>query len=69
VRGRLSATKPRFVVLLPITHSLPIGDTVAIEIPAKVRRPMGLDDERSWVVVSEYNASAVQCNRGAPREG
>jgi len=39
-----SETKPRFVVLLPITHSPPIGDTVAIEI-----------DEPSWVIVSEYN--------------
>lgn len=50
-----SKTQPRFVVLLPITHSPPIGDTVAIEIPAKVRQVIGLDDERSWVVVSEYN--------------
>lgn len=50
-----SATKPRFVVLLPITHAVPIGDTVAIEIPAKVRLAIGLDDEPSWVVVSEYN--------------
>ena len=48
-------TKPRFVVLLPITHAAPIGDTVAIEIPAKVRQAIGLDDESSWVVVSEYN--------------
>ncbi|MCC7462245.1 MAG: hypothetical protein IT480_07260 [Gammaproteobacteria bacterium] len=50
-----SATKPRFVVLLPITHAVPIGDTVAIEIPAKVRQAIGLDDEPSWVVISEYN--------------
>ena len=50
-----SQTKPRFVVLLPITHSPPLGDTVAIEIPAKVRQTIGLDDEPSWVVVSEYN--------------
>lgn len=50
-----SDTKPRFVVLLPITHSPPIGDTIAIEIPAKVRQSIGLDDEASWVVVSEYN--------------
>ena len=50
-----SETKPRFVVLLPITHSPPLGDTVAIEIPAKVRQTIGLDDEPSWVVVSEYN--------------
>ena len=50
-----SDTKPRFVVLLPITHTAPIGDTVAIEVPAKVRRSIGLDDEPSWVVVSEHN--------------
>jgi hypothetical protein len=50
-----SETKPRFVVLLPITHAPPIGDTVAIEIPDNVRRSIGLDDEPSWVVVSEYN--------------
>ncbi|MFO1505073.1 MAG: hypothetical protein U1F39_14875 [Steroidobacteraceae bacterium] len=50
-----SNTKPRFVVLLPITHSTPIGDTVGIEIPAKVRQAIGLDDEPSWVVISEYN--------------
>jgi hypothetical protein len=42
-------------VLLPITHSPPTGDTVVIEIPAKVREAIGLDDEPSWVVVSEYN--------------
>lgn len=50
-----STAKPRFVVLLPITHSAPIGDTVGIEIPAKVRQAIGLDDEPSWVVISEYN--------------
>ena len=50
-----SQTRPRFVVLLPITHAPPIGDTVAIEIPAKVRRSIGLDDQPSWIVVSEYN--------------
>jgi len=50
-----SKTKPRFVVLLPITHSPPLGDTVAIEIPPKIRQAIGLDDAPSWVVVSEYN--------------
>lgn len=29
--------RPRFVVLLPITHSPPSGDTVGVEIPPKVR--------------------------------
>lgn len=53
--------KPGLVVrydylwLLPITHTPPDGDTVGIEIPAKVRQAIGLDDEPSWIVVSEYN--------------
>jgi hypothetical protein len=41
-----SRTNPRFVVILPITHSAPSGDTVGIEIPAPMRAALGLDDER-----------------------
>ena len=47
--------RPRFVVLLPITHSPPSADTVGIELPAKVKIALGLDDAPSWVIVSEYN--------------
>ena len=50
-----STVKPRFVVILPITHTAPSGDTVGIEIPAKVRAAIGLDDQPSWVIVSEHN--------------
>jgi len=50
-----SLSRPRYVVLLPITHTPPDGDTIGIEIPAKVRQAIGLDDERGWVIVSEYN--------------
>jgi hypothetical protein len=50
-----SAVTPRFVVILPITHTAPSGDTVGIEIPAKVRQAIGLDDAPSWVVVSDHN--------------
>jgi len=46
---------PRFVVILPITHSAPAGDTVGIEIPHKVLQALGLDDARSWVLVSDHN--------------
>lgn len=49
------ATHPRFVVILPITHTAPRGDTVGVEVPAQVRRALGLDEAPSWVVVSEYN--------------
>lgn len=50
-----SSVRPRFVVILPITHSPPDDDTVGIEIPAKVKQALGLDDAPSWVIVSEYN--------------
>lgn len=50
-----SLTRPRYVVLLPITHSPPDAGTVGIEIPAKVKQMIGLDDAPSWVIVSEYN--------------
>jgi hypothetical protein len=46
---------PRFVVILPITHTPPAGDTVGVEFPARVRQAIGLDDAPSWVVVSEHN--------------
>lgn len=48
-------SRPRFVVLLPITHTPPIGDTIGIEIPARVKQAIGLDDAPSWVIVSEHN--------------
>ena len=50
-----SQTRPRFVVILPITHTPPDGNTIGIEIPAKVKQAIGLDDARSWVIVSEHN--------------
>ena len=50
-----STASPRFVVILPITHTAPSGDTVGIEIPAKVRAAIGLDAAPSWVVVSDHN--------------
>jgi hypothetical protein len=50
-----STISPRFVVILPITHSAPAGETVGIEIPPKVSHALGLDKARSWVVVSDHN--------------
>ena len=49
------AVLPRHVVLLPITHTRPAGDTVGIEIPMRVRQALGLDDTPSWAIVSEHN--------------
>lgn len=50
-----AASTPRFVVILPITHTPPVGDTVGVEIPAKVREAIGLDDAPRWVIISEHN--------------
>jgi hypothetical protein len=52
------AANPRFVVILPITHSAPFGDTIGIEVPARVRQAIGLDDQPCWVIVSEHNVDA-----------
>jgi hypothetical protein len=43
------------VVVLPITHTPPDADCTAVEIPQAVKRSLGLDDERSWIIVSEGN--------------
>jgi hypothetical protein len=50
-----SLMRPRHVVLLPITYTPPTGATVGIEIPARVKQAIGLDDAPSWVIVSEHN--------------
>ena len=43
------------VAVVPITHSPPLGSTKALELPARVKRHLGLDGERSWIVVDEFN--------------
>lgn len=43
------------VTVLPITHSAPTSLGDAVEMPAPVKRHLGLDDARSWVVVAEGN--------------
>ncbi len=43
------------VTVLPITHTPPKEPATAIEIPAPVKRHLGLDDDRSWIVLSEAN--------------
>ena len=43
------------VVVVPVTHALPKSPTDALEIPASIKRHLGLDDERSFVVLTELN--------------
>jgi hypothetical protein len=43
------------VTVLPVTHAPPSDPGLAVEIPAATKHRLGLDDERSWVVLSEAN--------------
>lgn len=43
------------VTVVPITHARPSGEDEGIELPPAVKRPLGLDDQSSWVLVSECN--------------
>ena len=43
------------VTVLPITHSPQTDPASAVEIPLPVKRHLGLDDDRSWIVVAEGN--------------
>jgi PemK-like, MazF-like toxin of type II toxin-antitoxin system len=42
-------------IVLPVTHSAPKDPTDAIEIPPDTKRRLGLDGERSWIVLTEMN--------------
>lgn len=39
--------------MLPVTHRPPDNAAAAVEIPHAVKKHLGLDDDRSWVAVSE----------------
>ncbi len=41
--------------MLPITHAAPRNPDEAVELPLSVKQRLGLDDARSWVIVSEIN--------------
>jgi hypothetical protein len=43
------------VRVLPITHSAPINPDDAVEIPRATKERLGLDSDRSWVVLTEAN--------------
>lgn len=43
------------VVVVPVTHRAPEDPVAALELPQVIKKLLGLDSERSWVVVSESN--------------
>ena len=52
VAGDLSGTT---VTVVPVTHNPPADPRAAVELPAETKRRLGLDGERSWVILSEVN--------------
>ncbi len=52
---RTDANGETRVLVLPVTHSAPARDVVAVEIPATIKRDLNLDADRSWIVLEEWN--------------
>lgn len=43
------------VRVAPVTHGPPDNPATAFELPPAVKRHLGLDDDRSWIVTDEVN--------------
>ena len=43
------------VTVVPVTHAQPPHPSLAVEMPASVKRRLGLDNDRSWIVVTDAN--------------
>jgi hypothetical protein len=43
------------VTVVPVTHSAPRHPRTALELPSTTKRRLGLDNERSWIVLDEAN--------------
>lgn len=50
---RRQETGETWVTVVPVTHTPPQDPASAVEIPPSVKRHLGLDDQRSWIIVSE----------------
>ena len=45
----------KVVTVLPVTHTPPAEGDLAVEIPYATKQRLGLDGERSWVMLTEAN--------------
>ena len=45
----------KVVTVLPVTHTPPSDASLAVEIPFATKQRLGLDAERSWVMLTEAN--------------
>lgn len=45
----------KIVLVLPVTRSPPAERELAVEIPIETKRRLGLDDQQSWIIVTDAN--------------
>jgi hypothetical protein len=45
----------QIVTALPVTHTPPGDERVAVEIPTETKTRLGLDVARSWIILNEAN--------------
>jgi hypothetical protein len=45
----------KIITVVPITHAEPQEEASSLEIPPITKKRLGLDAQRSWVIVSEVN--------------
>lgn len=43
------------ILVVPITHTPPHDPQDAVEIPLETKKRLGLDSDRSWIVIAESN--------------
>lgn len=55
VVARIETSGRTQLLVAPITHTEPDRAEDGVEIPPSVKRHLGLDRERSWVVLTELN--------------
>lgn len=55
VARRIESNGTIGVMVAPITHSAPLQDSTALEIPLDVKKRLGLDGARSWIITNETN--------------
>jgi mRNA-degrading endonuclease toxin of MazEF toxin-antitoxin module len=54
------------VTVAPITHSPPSDPDLAVELPGRVKTHLGLDDQRSWIVIDEVTSSPGRASTCGP---
>jgi hypothetical protein len=55
------------VVMAPIMHLEPMPPSQDIEIPSKVKQHLGLDHDRSWVILNDLNVFTWLRSASSPK--